>query len=78
VYLAVHQYPGMPYEEYFRGVEKALTDLGGRPHWGKVHYRDANSLAPDYPRFSDFLAVRNRLDPDRVFGNEYLDRVLGR
>ncbi|HEX6076711.1 MAG TPA: D-arabinono-1,4-lactone oxidase [Micromonosporaceae bacterium] len=78
VYFAVHQYPGMPYEEYFRGVEKALTDLGGRPHWGKLHYRDANSLAPDYPRFSDFLAVRNRLDPDRVFGNEYLDRVLGR
>ena len=27
--------------------------------------------------FEDFLAVRDRLDPDRLFTNRYLDRVLG-
>jgi len=76
-YFAVHQYLGMPYEPYFRAVEEALIELGGRPHWGKLHYSDADSLSQRYPKFSDFLRVRDRLDPDRVFRNEYLDRVLG-
>lgn len=76
-YIAVHQYIGCPYEPYFRAVEAVCTPLGGRPHWGKLHYRDAASLRPAYPRFDDFLAVRDRLDPRRVFTNEYLTRVLG-
>lgn len=76
-FIAVHQYVGMPHERYFRSVEAAMAELGGRPHWGKVHYRDAPSLRDSYPRFDDFLAVRDRLDPERRFGNGYLSRVLG-
>jgi L-gulonolactone oxidase len=76
-YVAIHQYVGAPYEPYFRAFEAACTELGGRPHWGKLHYRDAGSLRPAYPRFDDFLAVRDRLDPGRVFANRYTDRVLG-
>jgi L-gulonolactone oxidase len=78
VYLAVHQYAGLPYEPYFTAFEQVARELDGRPHWGKLHYRDAASLAPAYPRFPDFLAIRDRLDPHRVFTNPYLDRVLGR
>ncbi|MFI6261698.1 D-arabinono-1,4-lactone oxidase [Micromonospora sp. NPDC051006] len=77
VYLAVHQYVGMPYEPYFAAFERVAAELGGRPHWGKLHGRDAASLAPAYPRWSDFLAVRDRLDPDRVFTNPHLTRTLG-
>ncbi|MEU5725089.1 D-arabinono-1,4-lactone oxidase [Micromonospora sp. NPDC047738] len=76
-YLAIHQYVGMPFEPYFRAFEEVATELGGRPHWGKLHYRDAASLAPAYPRFADFLAVRDRLDPDRRFANPYLNQILG-
>jgi L-gulonolactone oxidase len=76
-YIAVHQYAGSPYEPYFRAVEAVCVPLGGRPHWGKLHYRDADSLRTVYPRFDDFLAVREKLDPARVFTNGYLDRVLG-
>jgi L-gulonolactone oxidase len=76
-YIAIHQYVGMPYEEYFKRFEAVATSLGGRPHWGKLHYRDAAYLASAYPRFADFRAVRDKLDPGRVFANEYLDRVLG-
>jgi L-gulonolactone oxidase len=76
-YLAIHQYVGAPYEPYFRAFEQVAIGLGGRPHWGKLHYRDAASLRPAYPRFADFLAVRDRLDPDRVFANAYTERVLG-
>ncbi|PSK63509.1 L-gulono-1,4-lactone dehydrogenase [Micromonospora sp. MH33] len=76
-YLAIHQYVGMPYEPYFRAFEEVATDLDGRPHWGKLHWRDAESLATAYPRFADFLTVRDRLDPDHRFTNPYLTQVLG-
>jgi FAD-linked oxidoreductase len=76
-YIAIHQYVGMPYEPYFQGFEKLCQALGGRPHWGKMHYRDAASLADAYPRFNDFLAVRDQLDPKRVFANPYTTQILG-
>ncbi|GGR65735.1 L-gulonolactone oxidase [Micromonospora fulviviridis] len=76
-YLAIHQYVGMPYEPYFRAFEEVATDLAGRPHWGKLHWRTADSLATAYPKFTDFLKVRNRLDPDNRFTNPYLTQVLG-
>ena len=49
----------------------------GRPHWGKLHTRTASDLEPAYPRWQEFQALRDRLDPDRMFTNAYLDRVLG-
>ncbi|MFI9641361.1 D-arabinono-1,4-lactone oxidase [Micromonospora sp. NPDC051925] len=76
-YLAVHQYVGMPYEPYFRAFEEVASGLGGRPHWGKMHYRDAASLATVYPRFADFQDLRARLDPGRVLTNPHLDHILG-
>jgi FAD-linked oxidoreductase len=77
-YIAVHVYRASPYQEYFRGVEEVLTGLGGRPHWGKLHTRQAGYLNGSYPRFGDFLALRDALDPERRFGNPYLEQVLGR
>ncbi|WP_345640035.1 D-arabinono-1,4-lactone oxidase [Streptomyces tremellae] len=76
-YIAVHLYRGTPHQAYFGAVERIMVAHGGRPHWGKLHSRDAEYLAGVYPRFGEFTAVRDRLDPDRVFGNDYLRRVLG-
>ncbi|MET9348340.1 D-arabinono-1,4-lactone oxidase [Streptomyces termitum] len=76
-YVAVHLYRGTPHQAYFTAVERIMTAHGGRPHWGKVHTRDAAYLAEAYPRFGEFTALRDRLDPDRRFGNDYLRRVLG-
>ncbi|KAB8192146.1 FAD-binding protein [Nonomuraea phyllanthi] len=76
-YIACHVYRPTPHPAYFEGVEEIMTRLGGRPHWGKLHTRDASYLSTVYPRFADFTALRDRLDPERLFGNEYLDRVLG-
>ena len=76
-YIAIHQFIGMPYEQYFRSFDQVCTSLGGRPHWGKMHYRDAASLRPAYPRFDDFLAVRDKTDPHRVFANDYTRQILG-
>ncbi len=76
-YIAVHQYRGMEWRPYFEAVEEIMDGFGGRPHWGKRHFQTAETLAPRYPRWAEFQAARNRLDPDRVFTNEYAARVLG-
>ena len=77
-YIAIHQYTGMPYAEYFAAFESITGSAGGRPHWGKMHTLDASRLAEVYPRFADFLQVRDQTDPQRRFSNLYLDQVLGR
>src|SRR5205823_4947846 len=77
VALSPRVYTAPPYELYFQAFEKVARDLDGRPHWGKLHGRTAEDLRPAYPRFDDFLAVRERLDPDRVFANAYTAQVLG-
>jgi L-gulono-1,4-lactone dehydrogenase len=76
-YIAVHVYRGTPYDQYFQGVEQIMNDYGGRPHWGKMHFQSAETLAPRYPLWDDFQAVRARLDPAGVFATPYIERVLG-
>ncbi|MGH9095009.1 MAG: D-arabinono-1,4-lactone oxidase [Acidimicrobiales bacterium] len=76
-YIAVHQYRGVDYQAYFAAVERIMVAHGGRPHWGKMHTQDAAGLAPRYPHWDEFIAQRDRLDPEGRFANPYLDRVLG-
>lgn len=77
-YIAVHRYYRESFHEYFNAVERILVDAGGRPHWGKLHTRAATDFAATYPKYGDFLRVRDDVDPGGVFGNDYLSRVLGR
>jgi L-gulono-1,4-lactone dehydrogenase len=77
-YIAVHQDRKLDWEPYFRAVEAIGTSYGGRPHWGKRHFRTAADLEPLYPRWEEFQQVRARLDPNGTFRNAYTDRVLGR
>ncbi|MET9255244.1 D-arabinono-1,4-lactone oxidase [Streptomyces sp. NPDC003717] len=76
-YVAVHMFRATPYREYFTAAEQIFTAHEGRPHWGKLHTRTAEYLAGVYPRFGEFTALRDRLDPDRLFLNDHLRRVLG-
>ena len=77
VYVAVHQYKGMKWRPYFDAVEAIAAEYGGRPHWGKRHGLTSSTLAERYPRFGEFLAVRDRLDPGRTFASDYTARCLG-
>ncbi|MFI1705587.1 D-arabinono-1,4-lactone oxidase [Streptomyces griseoruber] len=76
-YIAVHMVKGTAYQGYFTAAERIFTGHEGRPHWGKVHTRDAEYFARVYPRFGEFTTLRDRLDPHRLFQNDYLRRVLG-
>ncbi len=76
-YIAAHVFDQMEYEAYFRVVEEIMDGFDGRPHWGKRHFQTAQTLAPRYPEWDRFQAVRARLDPEGRFTNAELDRVLG-
>jgi L-gulonolactone oxidase len=76
-YVAVHQWHRVDYEPYFRAVEAIAGEVAGRPHWGKLHWLDADALRARYPRFGDAMRVRDRVDPNRVFANRYTRQVFG-
>ena len=77
-YIAVHIYKGMNYVPYFKEVESIMNSYQGRPHWGKLHFQNAQTLAPRYPQWDVFQGVRNLIDPNRVFANRYTETVLGK
>ncbi|WP_178946127.1 D-arabinono-1,4-lactone oxidase [Kocuria sp. TGY1127_2] len=77
MYIAVHQYFKEDPTRYLGGVEKIMRAHGGRPHWGKRHSLGCEELSRLYPRFEDFRRLRERLDPDAVFGNAHTDKLFG-
>ncbi len=76
-YVAVHQYHRLEHRRYFDAFEQIALSVGGRPHWGKLHTLGPDQLRARYPRYDDFLAVRDRLDPARSFANPYTAQVFG-
>jgi FAD-linked oxidoreductase len=76
-YIAVHRYWREDPTAYFDAAEQVMLRHGGRPHWGKIHTQDAGALRDRYPRFDDFVGLRDQLDPTRMFQNPYLARILG-
>ena len=76
-YVAVHMAKGVPHEQWFRAAEAIFDEVGGRPHWGKLHYQKAATLAARYPEWDRFQTLRRTLDPEGRFANDYVTRVLG-
>lgn len=54
-------------------VEAALAPFDARPHWGKVFQSDPRAHYPQLPRFRELIDVH---DPERKFGNAYLERFV--
>jgi FAD/FMN-containing dehydrogenase len=77
VAISVHQNASLPYQAYFDDIEAIVRAYGGRPHWGKRHSLHGEALAALYPRWSDFMQLRRRLDPHSVFLSESMSRLLG-
>lgn len=75
-YIAFHMYQGMPYEQYFQDMEKIMRKYEGRPHWGKMHTLGLEELVDLYPKLSDFLTIREQLDPKGIFLNDYLSNLF--
>jgi FAD/FMN-containing dehydrogenase len=76
VTISAHQAANLPYEPFFADVEAIFRNHRGRPHWGKMNHLAAKELRELYPRWADFLGVREELDPDGRFLNDYLRELL--
>jgi xylitol oxidase len=57
-------------------LESALAPFSARPHWGKLFAGTGERIRSLYPRFGDFTALRDRLDPHRKFDNDFLRRIF--
>ncbi len=75
--ISIHQFHDQDYRPYFDAIEPIFWKYEGRPHWGKLHTMTADALAARYPRWRDFLEVREGLDPKRRFLNDHLKGVFG-
>ena len=74
VFLDFTWWAGMPgWRRSLEAIEDVLMPLGGRPHWGKIAFRNPSAAYPDFARWA---RVRARLDPEGRFLNPFMERLL--
>ncbi len=76
VYIACHVYYKKDYVPYFKALEEIFLQYDGRPHWAKLHTLTAKELAMKYPKFEAFNQHRMEQDPNGIFMNAYLKKLL--
>lgn len=74
--ISMHQYHKCDYASVFKLVEPIFWKYEGRPHWGKLHTLGAQELSELYPKWQDFLAIREQLDPTQKFLNAHLSKLF--
>jgi FAD/FMN-containing dehydrogenase len=76
VTISIHQAADLPHQAFFSDAEAIFRSFLGRPHWGKMHSHTARQLQQLYPRFNEFVAVRDRVDPSGRFLNDHLRKLF--
>lgn len=74
--ISIHQYHKQDYKPFFNLIEPILRRYEGRPHWGKLHNLTAADFRKLYPRFDDFLKVRQQVDPNGRFLNDHARKIF--
>ncbi|MBN9229442.1 MAG: hypothetical protein BGO90_01395 [Legionella sp. 40-6] len=77
VWIAVHAYTRDEHEAVFKDVEQVFLQHHGRPHWGKMHWLEHEQIKDLYPCLSQFKKIQHQLDPQGIFLNGYLRKLLG-
>ena len=70
--IAVHCHYRDEFAFLFELIQPILLRYGGRPHWGKLHNLQGRALEALYPKWNDFRALRQQLDPEGRMLNLYL------
>lgn len=69
-YIGVATQPNA--NEVIQRFEPIMKSLGGKPHWGKCFSMTRAEAESLYPRYDKFRQIRQELDPNGVFSNEFL------
>lgn len=64
-------------ERYFAAFWREMRALDARPHWGKEMGHGVEEIRARYPLFDRFVALRDEVDPRRVFASPFATRTLG-
>lgn len=75
--IALHAAAGEAYDYIVQIGAGVCQAHGGRPHWGKMHPLASPALAPLYPRWREFLALRQSFDPQGRMLNAHLRSLFG-
>ena len=74
--VAVHALHGEDYAYLLSAIGPVVRRFKARPHWGKLHAYTPQELALLYPRWQDFLSLRQSLDPQQRFLNPHLRQLF--
>lgn len=64
--------------ELIERYQKLMISLGGVPHWGKVNhllYEKPDYIKDNYPMLDTWREVRQRMDPNGTFLNEFVIKM---
>jgi FAD-linked oxidoreductase len=75
-YIAFHQFEGMPYEDYFKGMQNLLIKYSPRAHWGKMSFFKTHEYKNLYPNLDRFIQLRRKLDPKSLMLNDWLEKIF--
>jgi len=70
--LSVSGLIGTDYIPFLRAVDAALAPFDARPHWGKLHFLNADRVRVLYTQLEQFQEVRRAFDPRGLFLNPHL------
>lgn len=76
-YIACHVYNKKDSRAYFAALEEVFKAYDGRPHWGKMNTFNTEDIIRMYPKFTHFMTFRKEHDPENIFVNPYLQKLLG-
>lgn len=75
--ISIHQYYKLGYTELFQQLEPIFDEYDSRPHWGKTHTKTHTQLARLYPKWKEWKAIQQQLDPHQRLMNPDMCRILG-
>jgi len=62
--------------EFMMSFKPIIKKFYGRPHFGKECVLSPKDIASVFPNFDNFIKIRNKCDPKKVFSNPHLDRIF--
>ena len=77
IVISVSGMPGTDYWPYLHRCDDLFAQFNGRPHWGKLHFMNAQRMRALFPRYADFCRLRQQFDPKGMFLNPHLRGIFG-
>lgn len=76
MWLGAYNADNFGWNELLADFEMLAKKYNGRPHWGKEFNIDKAYIAALYPQYNSFCSLRNEMDPDGKFVNDYIARIF--